>query len=60
MAGRTGNEMTLRAVSYLTKSSQSIDPTRDRFPGQSNAHVITEVIAILRNEMVRVSRVFFS
>lgn len=60
MAGRTDNEMTLIAVSYLTESSQSIDPTRDWFPCQSSAHVVTKVIAILRNEMIRVPRVFFS
>ena len=44
---------------FLTKSSKSIDPTRDRLPCQSDTHIVTEMVAVLGDKMISVPRIVF-
>lgn len=44
----------------ITKSSKTIDPTRNLFPCQTKTHIIAKMVTILGNEIVGISRVILS
>lgn len=44
----------------VTESGETIDPSRDGFASQSETNVVAEMVTVLDDEMIGVSRVLFS